>query len=395
MAQVARAQSPTAGGGPAVARAARRSSSAAWASRSRRSPSPRRSREVADGVATSTPRPSRTAARIIRTRQAELAWAESGPAPRIEVVLSPRQELLLGKVVDGFAAAGQPVGSKALAADPRLDCGPSTIRNELAVLEEHGLLAHPHTSAGRVPTDAGYRYFVDRAAARATPTAPSRARSSSRWCGARSTRRCASTTETLSQVTNLLAIVSAPPIETTTIRHVEVLRAPAAGADGRDHHLDRRRLQAGVHVRGADRPRARRLGGRATSTSGSSAWAWARGCCTRASPTRRCRRPSARSSPSSRPRSPSWPTTAEDTLYVDGAARLLAEHRFQDLAQLNALMEMLERRVSLLGVLSRRRWPSATSTCASAPRTPRPRCARCRWSPPTTACRSATSARSR
>jgi heat-inducible transcriptional repressor len=77
-------------------------------------------------------------------------------------VLTPRQELLLSKVVDEFNATGQPVASKALAADPDVTCGPSTIRNELAVLEERGLLAHPHTSAGRVPTDAGYRYFVDR-----------------------------------------------------------------------------------------------------------------------------------------------------------------------------------------------------------------------------------------
>jgi heat-inducible transcriptional repressor len=76
-------------------------------------------------------------------------------------MLSPRQELLLGKVVDLFAEAGQPVGSKALASDEEIAYGPSTIRNELSVLEELGLLAHPHTSAGRVPTDAGYRYFVD------------------------------------------------------------------------------------------------------------------------------------------------------------------------------------------------------------------------------------------
>src|SRR3954467_14294952 len=76
-------------------------------------------------------------------------------------VLTPRQQLILRKVVDEFSATGQPVGSKALAADPEISAGPSTIRNELAVLEENGLLAHPHTSAGRVPTDAGYRYFVD------------------------------------------------------------------------------------------------------------------------------------------------------------------------------------------------------------------------------------------
>ena len=76
-------------------------------------------------------------------------------------MLTPRQELLLRKVVEGFSATGQPVGSKALAADPDITCGPSTVRNELAVLEELGLLAHPHTSAGRAPTDAGHRYYVD------------------------------------------------------------------------------------------------------------------------------------------------------------------------------------------------------------------------------------------
>ena len=63
-------------------------------------------------------------------------------------------------VVDGYLEGGLPVGSKALAAD--VEWGPSTIRHELANLEELGLLAHPHTSAGRIPTEAGYRYFVDR-----------------------------------------------------------------------------------------------------------------------------------------------------------------------------------------------------------------------------------------
>src|SRR5580704_12379211 len=77
-------------------------------------------------------------------------------------MLTTRQEAILCKVVDGYQRTGQPVASKVIAADPALDCGPSTVRNELALLEEHGLLAHPHTSAGRVPTDAGQRYVVDR-----------------------------------------------------------------------------------------------------------------------------------------------------------------------------------------------------------------------------------------
>src|SRR5947207_15185886 len=81
-------------------------------------------------------------------------------SPTISLMLTPRQELVLRKVVEEYLEAGAPVGSKSLAADVRW--GPSTIRHELASLEEVGLLAHPHTSAGRIPTEAGYRYFVDR-----------------------------------------------------------------------------------------------------------------------------------------------------------------------------------------------------------------------------------------
>jgi heat-inducible transcriptional repressor len=76
-------------------------------------------------------------------------------------VLSPRQELILRKVVVCYQQTDAPVGSKVLSADPELNAGSSTIRNELALLEEHGLLAHPHTSAGRVPTDVAYRVYVD------------------------------------------------------------------------------------------------------------------------------------------------------------------------------------------------------------------------------------------
>ena len=83
-------------------------------------------------------------------------------ARRIKSMLTPRQEPILCKVVDDYLRTGQPVASRSIAADTELDCGPSTVRNELALLEEYGLLAHPHVSAGRVPTDAGQRYVVDR-----------------------------------------------------------------------------------------------------------------------------------------------------------------------------------------------------------------------------------------
>src|SRR5438067_6730917 len=119
--------------------------------------------------------------------------------------------MILRKVVETYTATGQPVGSKVLAADPELEFGPSTIRNELAVLEERGLLAHPHTSAGRVPTDSGYRYYVDRL----LPARRDKPSLRLELVRREVDEAMRMTTATLSQVTNLLAIVTAPPIATT------------------------------------------------------------------------------------------------------------------------------------------------------------------------------------
>src|ERR1700749_2253713 len=85
-------------------------------------------------------------------------------------MLTERQELVLRRLVQEYLDAGAPVGSKALSA--AFEWGPSTICHELATLEELGLLAHPHTSAGRVPTEAGYRYFVDRLLPETSPGPP-------------------------------------------------------------------------------------------------------------------------------------------------------------------------------------------------------------------------------
>ena len=146
-----------------------------------------------------------------------------GTAPTIIRMLTSRQERILCKVVDDYLSTAQPVASRTIAADPDLDCGPSTVRNELALLEELGLLAHPHVSAGRVPTDAGQRYVVDRML-----TSDDLLPVPSRRLELSLIRReldeaMRATTETLSQMTNLLAVVSAPSMTTATIRHVEVL----------------------------------------------------------------------------------------------------------------------------------------------------------------------------
>ena len=84
-------------------------------------------------------------------------------------MLSLRQEEILARVVESYGATWSPVGSKALVERAGVEASPSTVRYELAVLEEHGFLTHPHTSAGRVPTDAGYRRYVDRVLADLDP----------------------------------------------------------------------------------------------------------------------------------------------------------------------------------------------------------------------------------
>jgi heat-inducible transcriptional repressor len=262
-------------------------------------------------------------------------------------MLTSRQELVLRKVVEGYLEGGTPVGSKALSVDVRW--GPSTIRNELASLEELGLLAHPHTSAGRVPTEAGYRYFVDRL----LPTeevAPARPRLSLSLVRRELDEAMRVTTETLSQVTSLLAIVTAPPIETSTIRHIEVLllqpqvlmvviitstggvtkrlftfASPVDPglADWAASYLNERLVGLGLGARMLQK---------------------------------RLHDPSLSSSESDFLDALSTVFTdleddAHDALYVDGTARLLREDRLGEVTELNALMDMLERRVTLLGVL--------------------------------------------
>ena len=267
--------------------------------------------------------------------------------PTINPVLSARQELVLRKVVEEYLEAGAPVGSKALAVD--VQWGPSTIRNELASLEELGLLAHPHTSAGRVPTEAGYRYFVDRLLPQKEidHAQPRLALSLVRRELDEAMRV---TTETLSQVTNLLAIVTAPPIETATIRHIEVLllqpqvlmvvvitstggvtkrlftftgAVDPGLADWAASYLNERLVGLGLGARILQK----RLHDPSLSRSESDFLA------------------------ALSPVFTDLEDGAHDSLYVEGTARLLRGDRLHEVSELNTLMDMLERRVTLLGVL--------------------------------------------
>jgi heat-inducible transcriptional repressor len=255
------------------------------------------------------------------------------------------------KVVEAYTETGLPVGSKTLAADPDIEAGPSTIRNDLSMLEEHGLLAHPHTSAGRVPTDAGHRWYVDQLRSGGTALATT----GNKPLGLQLIRREVDeamrvTSETLSQVTNLLAIVSAPPIETATIRHVEVLLlqpqvlmvvviTSTGGVTKRVFTFDRP-VDAGLAGWAGQF-----LGERLTGVGLGARMLHMRLHDPSLTVTERTFLDQLT------PIFTELADTAEDTLYVEGTARLIGEHRVQDLAQINDLMSMLERRATLLGLV--------------------------------------------
>src|SRR3954451_23245688 len=138
------------------------------------------------------------------------------------VQLSERQQAVLRRVVEEFVGTGQPVGSRTLVERSDLRVSPSTVRAELSELENLGLLTHPHTSAGRVPTERGYRYYADALLAQAEPH-PDVFPLDLHTQRTEVESALQATTEMLSQVTRLLALVSAPSLEATTVVHVEVL----------------------------------------------------------------------------------------------------------------------------------------------------------------------------
>jgi len=137
--------------------------------------------------------------------------------------LSARRREILRRVVEEHVATGQPVGSKSLVERAGMGVSSSTVRSELAELETLGLLTHPHTSAGRVPTEHGYRVYaeqlVDAIDGRPDPVAFDVATVRSEL-----EQTLRSTTEALSQATRLLALVSAPALGAAAVRHVDVLQ---------------------------------------------------------------------------------------------------------------------------------------------------------------------------
>lgn len=266
------------------------------------------------------------------------------------MILSERQERILRLVCEEYLRSGRPVGSKAIAERPDVEAGASTVRNELAALEAAGFLSHPHTSAGRVPTDRGYRHYADSLLAQT----PVRAASPQDFNLSQMRREVEDamreTTQALSNVTDLLAVATAPPLSAAHIHRVEVLRlqptvamvvviasngAVAKRVFNFDHKLDSGLLEwAGSYLN--ERLAGLALGARMTGDrladaelAGAEAEFLAEIGAAFTDLERR----------------------AGEDLYVDGASRLLSEEHAPDLPEVESLMGALEGRANLLRVM--------------------------------------------
>jgi heat-inducible transcriptional repressor len=138
--------------------------------------------------------------------------------------LSGRSEEILRLLIRTYIASGEPVGSKTLAAHLKDRLSPATIRNTMAELEEAGYLTHPHTSAGRVPSEKGFRFYVDslQDAGRVNRAAERRF---ARLLGESDTPEelMSRTSYLLAEISQNVGIVVAPPLATTQLKHIEFL----------------------------------------------------------------------------------------------------------------------------------------------------------------------------
>ena len=140
------------------------------------------------------------------------------------MVHEDRRLAVLRAIVEDYVATQEPVGSKALVERHQLGVSPATVRNDMAVLEEEGLIAQPHTSAGRIPTDKGYRLFVDRLTTLKPMSAAERRAIATFLEGAHDLDDVINrSVRLLAQLTQQVAIVQYPTLARSTVRHIEVV----------------------------------------------------------------------------------------------------------------------------------------------------------------------------
>nr|WP_221493515.1 heat-inducible transcriptional repressor HrcA [Actinomadura coerulea] len=138
--------------------------------------------------------------------------------------MDDRKLAVLRAIVEDYVSTNEPVGSKALADRHNLGVSPATIRNDMAVLEEQGYIAQPHTSAGRVPTDKGYRLFVDRLSTIKPLSVAERRAIETFLTGAYDLDDVVGrTVRLLAQLTRQVAVVQYPSLTRSAVRHVELV----------------------------------------------------------------------------------------------------------------------------------------------------------------------------
>ncbi|MCG9480054.1 MAG: heat-inducible transcriptional repressor HrcA [Actinomycetia bacterium] len=142
--------------------------------------------------------------------------------------LTDRKKEIIKQVVVKFIKKAEPVSSKSVASSPELDLSTATIRKEMSDLEEMGYLTHPHTSAGRIPTDKGYRFYVDNLVQTKEPVQAADTQWSNLDLGLSEDMELETvlkkSSENLAKITSYLSMVVAPAISQSRLRHIELLK---------------------------------------------------------------------------------------------------------------------------------------------------------------------------
>ncbi|GAA2649098.1 MULTISPECIES: heat-inducible transcriptional repressor HrcA [Nonomuraea] len=139
-------------------------------------------------------------------------------------MLDDRKLAVLRAIVEDYVSTNEPVGSKALADRHNLNVSPATVRNDMAALEEQGYITQPHTSAGRVPTDKGYRLFVDKLSQIKPLSGAERRAIETFLAGAVDLDDVVTrTVRLLAQLTRQVAVVQYPALSQSTVRHLELV----------------------------------------------------------------------------------------------------------------------------------------------------------------------------
>ena len=294
-----------------------------------------------------------------------------------------RRLAVLRAIVQDYVQTSEPVGSKALLERHHLGVSAATVRNDMAVLEEEGLIPAPHTSAGRVPTDAGYRLFVDRLSSVKPLCAAERPPSRSSSRGAVDLDDVVDrTVRLLASLTHQVAVMQYPSLTRSSVRHVELvplgprrLMVVLIVDTGR---VEQRVIESCHDLSTADAEAARRGRGRSTPTRPATASSTRRRACSR------CR---SEFEPADRDLVRAVVRSLDDALVEEREERVvlagtanLARVGTDFPLSIGPVLEALEEHVVLLQLLGTAPRPPTPSPCASATRTRTPGCRPPPWS---------------